>query len=387
MTRSASSLVLVSGLGGLGALGALGACGGGPAAGVDASGPGRDAAADAEVDAVAADAAAPDPWTQPVGAPLAGVTLADGWTDLRALPAPLAFAGGWTDSLFAQPDGLHMKLAYAPLDFSQFFLSNGATQVVTGPQLLGTTGSQFKLYEAALTTAGWALAIDPVASADPSLVEASSATNASGDLIAFTRFEGASFQAKLYYASFAAGAWSAPLPAPFNSTSCNDDNAKIVGELATSSSVYFESNRGDLAGTGATCGQRTLYTTTVAGGSFSPVVAVPGIATATSDDSQPFLAADQTTLYWTSIRDGQYGVFGATLDAGVFTGVHPVVLPTQTQPFAGTVVLVGEASVVERPEGSLLYLMCGVATDEHGGKTYGDADTVTLVPCVARRPR
>ena len=50
------------------------------------------------------DAAPLDPWTAPLGSALSGVTLSDGWTDLRALPAPMAIAGGWTDSLFATPD-------------------------------------------------------------------------------------------------------------------------------------------------------------------------------------------------------------------------------------------------------------------------------------------
>jgi hypothetical protein len=103
--------------------------------------------------------------------------------------------------------------------------------------------------------------------------------------------------------------------------------------------------------------------------------------------SQPFITADQQTSYWTSVRGSQYGVFVATRDAnGQYGGIHQIVAPTTTPPVAGKLVLVGETSIVVRPEGQLLYLMCGVAYNEHGGATYFDADNIRLVPCVARRP-
>ncbi|HEX4417734.1 MAG TPA: hypothetical protein VH165_07535 [Kofleriaceae bacterium] len=328
----------------------------------------------------------PDPWTAPLGPAIAGATLADGWTDLRALPAPLAIQGGWTDSLFALPDGLHLRFAYEPTDFFQFFHSNGATQVITGPQLLGMTGTTFKLFDATLTSSGWSIATDPAGSPDPTIVEASPATNASDDLLVFTRFDAGTGRARLYYSSFAGGVWSAAAALPINSASCNDDNAKIVGELATSVTIYFESNRADLAGTGPTCGQRTLYTTTYANGAFTPVARVAGIATADSDDNQPF-TADQQTLYWTSVRSNSYGIFTASRGTnGAFGAIHQIVTPTFVPPVVGKLVLVGEASVVNRPQGQLLYLMCGVAYNEHGGDTFDDADDIHLMPCVARRP-
>jgi len=331
--------------------------------------------------------AAPDPWTASTGAAITGATLGDGWTDLRALPAPLAIQGGWTDSLFALPDGLHLRFAYEPIDFFQFFHSSGAVQVVTGPHLLGMPGTVFKMFDATLTANGWSIAIDPVGSTDPAILEASPATNASNDLLIFTRFDATTGRARLYYASFAGGTWSIPAALPINSTSCNDDNAKIVGELATGVAIYFESNRGEPAGTSTTCGQRNLYTTTYANGAFTPVVPVPGIATADSDDSQPFITGDQRTIYWTSIRAGQYGVFTATRGAnGQFGAIHQIVSPTLIPPLSGKLAILGEASIVNRPQGQLLYLMCGVAYNEHNGATYFDADNIRLVPCVARRP-
>ncbi len=360
---------------------ALAACHGAADLILDAAQP-SDAAPDAAIDAPVP----LDPWTAPVGDPIDGATLADGWTDLRALPAPLAIPGGWTDSLFAQVDGLHLKFAYWPVDFFQFYQSSGMTQTVTGQPLLGADGSGFKLFAAELTPAGWTLSRDPIASSDPSVVEASSATNASGDVVVFTRYAPGTSRAQLFYASFANGAWSTPAALAINSTSCNDDNAKLVGEL-TGFTLYFESNRGDVAGTGTTCGQRTVYMTTFAAGAFTPVVPIPGIATTTSDDSQPFITLDQQTLYWSTVRGSEYAIATATLQPdGTFGPSHPVVTPTTAPPVTNKLVLVGEASIVERPQGSLLYMMCGVAYNEHDGQTYFDADDIHLMPCVARRP-
>jgi hypothetical protein len=203
----------------------------------------------------------------------------------------------------------------------------------------------------------------------------------------FTRFDPGTGRSRLFYASQVGGLWSTPSAVPINSAACNDDNAKIVGEVARGVTIYFESTRGDDTGAGTTCGQRTLYTATYANGAFSPVTRVPGIAVAGSDDSQPFATVDQRTLYFTSTRAGEYGVFTANRSGGTFTAIHRIVAPTTAQPFANNLVLVGEPSIVERPQGSLLYLMCGVAYDEHGGKTFGDADNIRLIPCVARRPK
>ena len=194
----------------------------------------------------------------------------------------------------------------------------------------------------------------------------------------------------LYYSQLASGVWSVPAYLDFNSASCNDDNAKIIGDLATGVTIYFESNRGTPAGTEASCGtmnQRTLYTTTYSGGTFSPVAKVPGIAEGTtSNDSQPWVSRDQNTLLFTSIRSAGYAVYQATRSGGNFGAVHAIATPTATVPFAGNVTLLGEASIVEQPEGDLLYMMCGVASNLANAMTYNDADHVALVPCVARRP-
>jgi hypothetical protein len=341
-------------------------------------------AVDAAMD-IPIDARRVTPWTAPTGMALSGVTFADGWGDLRALSAPLVIPGGWTDSLFAQPDGKHLLFAYEQVDFSTLFLTNGAMQPLTGPMLAGLSPATFEIFDAELGQADWIITPHPIDLLAPGAVVASPATNAAGDLLIFTEFTLPSGRSQLFYSQRTGTTWSAPDHLAFNSASCHDDNAKIVGDLATSVTIYFESDRGNDAGTGTTCGQRTIYTTTYSAGTFSPVTRVPGIATADSDDTQPFPTANG--LVWTSGRSvGGYGVFVATKQGGTYTSTHPIAKPTQTGSFVNNVVLLGEASIVEQPEGDLLYMMCGLATNVANGMTYGDADHIQLIPCVARRP-
>ncbi len=356
------------------------ACGGGAA--LDADAPMADAARDAAIDAPPP----PDPWTAALGDLIPGVTLSDGWTDLRAMLPPMAITGGWTDSLFALPAGDELRFAYEQEDFFDFFIGAGA--IDTGPILAGVTSDDFKMFDATLTDAGWVVSPDLVNSPDPALVEASPATNASDDLYIFTRFDPTTGHSLLYSSQLVGGAWSAATELPINAESCNNDNAKLVGELATGVTIYFESTRGDDAGIGTTCGNRTLYYSSYANGAFTPVAQVPGIAEPTSDDSQPWLSADLDTLYFTGVRDGAYGVFVATRASpgDSFSNIHPVVQPTTVPSnYAGNDVFIGEASIVARPQGELLYLMCAIASNTHDGNTYGNADDITLVPCVARR--
>ncbi|MFT3697758.1 MAG: hypothetical protein QM831_31755 [Kofleriaceae bacterium] len=337
------------------------------------------APADAPIDAPNA-----TPWTAPTGALLDGVTLADGWTDLRVASPALVIDGGWTDSLFATPDGKSLLIAYSQVDFSTFFISSGASAPLTGPMLAGTQPTTFKIFEADLGASDWAISAHPIDAFVGTTTVASPATNESGDLMIFSEFD-SSGHSQLFYSQKASGAWSAPAAA-FTSA-CNDDNAKIVGELASSVTIYFESNRGSDDGTNTTCGQRTLYTTTysAATGMFSPVAKVPGIAIAGSDDTQPFLTHDGTTLIWSGVR-GTYAVYSATKSGATFGNIHAIATPTATAPVVGKVVLLGEPSIVTVPEGELLYMMCGVASNVGNAMTYHDADHIQLVPCVARRP-
>ncbi|HEY1558991.1 MAG TPA: hypothetical protein VGF94_29415 [Kofleriaceae bacterium] len=355
------------------------ACGGGHGAAPDAI---SDSPADAPPDAAWVSA-----WNAPTGAALSGATLSDGWTDLRELSPPLEVAGGWTDSLFALPGGRQLLFAYEQTDFFDFYISNGSDSEVTGPPLAGVSPATFQIFEADLEQTDWQVSEHAIDAFDPSAVQASPAANAAGDLIVFTKFALPSGRAKLYWAQRPSQAWSAPVEMPIDSVACNDDNAKLVGDLATGFAVYFESSRTDVAGTSTTCGARQLYTATYANGVFSPVSAVPGIPTVNTDNSQPFATLDQQTLYWSGVTQTAYAIFTATRQPdGSFGDVHPIVQPTISGTFSGNVALIGEASVVDLPEGSLLYMMCGVAMNTHGGMTFHDADYIRLEPCVARRP-
>ncbi|MGH8371555.1 MAG: hypothetical protein ACRETO_02330 [Gammaproteobacteria bacterium] len=328
-----------------------------------------------------------DPWNPPLGDVLEGVTFADGWGELHELPAPVQTQGGWTDSLMAAPSGLKLYYAYSRYDFFDFYISNGAQQTVTGPAN-GLSGNTFKIFEADLSASGWTAALSSMNSSDPSIVEASPAVNVSGDLMIYTQFNTYTGRASLYYANLSNGTWVPGGILGFNSEACNDDNAKIVGEMTTTVTIYFESNRANDAGTGTSCNtNRNLYYTTYSNGSFTPVKPVPGIAVSGSDDSQPFITADQNTLYWTSVRNGTYGIFTATRqNDGSFGNIHAIATPTLAAPFSGKIALLGEASVVSLSQGKLLYMMCGEAENLHNGQTWHDADFIALKPCVAKLP-
>lgn len=331
--------------------------------------------------------AAPDPWNPAVGDALEGVTFADGWGNLHELPSPVQTQGGWTDSLMAAPSGLKLYYAYSRYDFFDFYVSSGTQQIVTGPAN-GLSANTFKIFEADLTASGWTTELSTVNSSDPSIVEASPAVNASGDLMIYSQFNAYTGRASLYYATLNNGVWVPGGILGINSESCNDDNAKIVGELDTSVTIYFESTRANDAGTGTTCAStRGLYYTTYSNGSFTAVKPIPGIAVSGSDDSQPFITADRKTLYWTSIRNGIYGIFTATRQPDdSFGNIHAIATPTLVEPFSGKIALLGEASVASLPEGKLLYMMCGEAENLNNGKTWHDADYIALKPCVAKLP-
>ncbi|MGH7487238.1 MAG: hypothetical protein ACREMY_16810 [bacterium] len=333
-------------------------------------------------------AAVADPWNPPLGETLKGVSFADGWGELHALPAPVQIQGGWTDSLMASASGLKLYYAYSRYDFFDFYTSNGSQQAVTGPAN-GSGSDTFKIFEADLTSTGWTTSLSSVNSSDPSIVEASPAVNVSGDLMIYTRFDAYTGRGSLYYANLSDGIWVPGGILDFNSEACNDDNAKIVGEMTTTVTIYFESNRTNDAGTGTSCAStRGIYYTTYSNGSFTPVKPIPGIAVSGSDDSQPFITADQDTLYWTSIRDGTYGIFTATRKSpgDSFGDIHAIATPTLAAPFSGKVALLGEASVVNLPQGKLLYMMCGEAENLHDGQTWNDADYIALKPCVSKLP-
>lgn len=329
----------------------------------------------------------PAAWDAPLGESLDGVTFSDGWTGLHALPPPMQIEGGWTDSLMADPKGQRLYFAYERYDFFDIFANSA--QVVTGPPK-GLAGDTFKIFQARLGERGWSIKQSPVNSTDPAIVQASPAVNVSGDLMVYSEFDPLSGRASLYWSRLVNGEWTAGQFLTINSANCNDDNAKIVGEISGTVDIYFESNRANLDGSGGSCSPtRGVYQASFSNGGFGAVKAVPGIAVSGGDDTQPFITADQRRLYWTSVRNGTYGIFTASRSnkRTGFGDIHAVATPTLAAPFAGKVVFIGEASLVETPEGDLLYMMCGEALDRHGGHTWNDADFIWLKPCVARQPK
>jgi hypothetical protein len=60
-----------------------------------------------------------------------------------------------------------------------------------------------------------------------------------------------------------------------------------------------------------------------------------------------------------------------------------VVSATTSAPFTGKLVLVGEANVAEVEEGSIMYMICGIAQSEDGGQPRN----IRLNICRARKPR
>src|SRR6266702_1522897 len=328
-----------------------------------------------------------DPWNAPVGAPIAGVTLLDGWTDLREVPAPVNISGGWTDSVAVSADGTSLFFGYGRWDFPEFYNSNSKVLDPTGPVRPGMTGNNFKMFRADLGINGWTVSFVPFNGA-PDVDEFAASPNLAEDVIVFSRFVGGT--GDIYYTLKTGDTWSTPVafpPSPPINTPCNDDNPFVVGSLTTGGTVYFESNRVDAAATA--CGSiRHIYYTEYSpagGGSFSPVQLVPGLngSGVADEDTQPFITPDKSKAYWTGIRSAAYGVFSADLSGGNYINVHPIALPTFVPPFAGKTVLIGEANVAEVPQGWLMYMMCGIAQSESGGQPRD----VQLKVCVARKLR
>ena len=330
-----------------------------------------------------------DPWNAPVGAPIEGVTLSDGWTDLREVPAPVNISGGWTDSVAVSANGTRLYFGYGRWDFTEFYNSNSTVLNPSGPVRSGMTGDNFKMFRADLGINGWTVSYVPFNGAS-NVDEFAASPNVAEDVIVFSRFVGGT--GDIYYTLKTGDTWSTPVAFPSSppiNTPCNDDNPFVVGSLTTGGTVYFESNRVDAAATA--CGSiRHIYYTEYSpagGGSFSAVQLVPGLngAGVSDEDVQPFVTPDKSKAYWTAIRSTSpaYGVFSADLSGGSYTNVHPVALPTYAPPFTGKTVLIGEANVAEVPQGWLMYMMCGIAQSESGGQPRD----VQLKVCVARKLR
>ncbi len=356
--------------------------GGGDAASADVTTTPLDAA-DAD-----ADAGVIDPWNPPLDVPAVGVSTFDGWETPRLLPPPVNMDGGWTDSVMITADARRLLFAYSTFDFG--IVATTGTFVTTAPRRPSMTVDDFRIFQADLAPDRWDVSYHPVNSNDPNLSEASASLNAAQDLLVFSRWaHDAGFTADLFFSSRTSTGWSTPTPLAIN-TACNDDNAFVVGSLATGLTLYFESDRADDAGT--TCGSKKhLFVTKYSGGTFGPVTRAPGLngADANDEDFQPFVSPDERTAYWTAIRTSPpfYGIFTADRASpnDPFGTPRPVLaVTTFAPPFAGRVIFLGEANVAWVPEGQIMTLMCGTArADDDAGKPASSH----LDICYTRRPK
>jgi hypothetical protein len=327
-------------------------------------------------------------WDAPCGNPVQGATLADGWTDLCEVPAPVLVNGGWTDSAAITSSGLSLYFGYTTIDFGRFLDSNGSVASPSGPRRAGMTGDAFKMFRADLSRSGWTINFLPF-NGSPTVHEASASPNAAEDTIVFSRFDNSGV-ATLHYSVLSGGSWATPVAFPTSPAintpdpSCTNDNGFIVGSFSAGFTLYFESSRDDLAGTSCRAdGKRRLYFATynsVSG--YSPPQEVPGLDgnLTNEDDTQISVSLDKTQVYFTRVTDTVYGVFTATWNGSAYANVRQIVTPNFFSPFTGKLVLIGEANVATTPQGSLLYMMCGIGQDE------ALAHDPAIRACFAKKP-
>ncbi len=310
-----------------------------------------------------------DPWNAPVSDLVLGAQLSDGWSDLRLIAAPVNVSGGWTDSAAISIDGLSLYFAYARFSFSD--LIDKGQYNMNGPFRPGMTGDYMKNFKADLTPNGWVVNYLST-NGDIHQNEGSLSTNAEQDLRVFAKFNSSGDMASIYYsAKDSTGNWSIPLMlgGPINNPNCSNDNPFILGSLKTGVDIYFDSDRTDLGCSSKGTAKHiyhSLYNPTL--NSYSPLELVAGINGTTLGDSdyQPFITQDKKHFYWTGVRSTAYAIFTADLVGGSYANVRAVVQPNYTAPFTGKLVFVGEANIAETPQGSLMYMICGLATNEVG---------------------
>ena len=311
-----------------------------------------------------------DPWNAPVGELVAGAQLADGWTDLRLLPAPVNVKGGWTDSAAISNDGMSLYFAYARFSFSDI-IDKGIYNM-NGPLRSGMSGDYMKNFRADLTSDGWVINYLST-NGNINQNEGSLSTNAAQDLQVFAKFDSSIRPlATIYYsAKNSNGAWSTPqkFDSPVNNPKCSNDNPFIIGSISTGVDIYFDSDRADLDCT-ARGTKKHIYHSF-----FNPklgtytalekVAGVNGLA-AGDEDYQPFISQDKKHFYWTGTRASAYAIFSADLYGTSFLNTRPVVQPNYNAPYTGKLVFIGESNIVETSQGYLMYMICGIATNEVG---------------------
>ncbi|MGI9625540.1 MAG: hypothetical protein ACR2QM_01780 [Longimicrobiales bacterium] len=277
---------------------------------------------------------------------LAGVTFFDGWTDPRALAAPVN-SNGWEDSSFISPSGTTLYFGYTPLNHIAF--SEGRV-VIDGPTRPDHRGSAFDIYEAHITGGAWQISHSGVNGLDPDLHEAAIGVDRGPRTMAFIRFVDGG---DIYLAARQGSTWGVPerLPAPVNSA-CIEDNPHLSSDGGF---LYFDSNRDDAAGT--SCRQtfgpegRDIWVSESRNGSWSVPSRLEGAPNSTDLGWQVFVDETAETAYWSGwdsdCLPGRSCLYRATRDPdGSYQG--KMVLARAADPDTaevGQVIGLGEMSI------------------------------------------
>lgn len=268
------------------------------ASGVDA---GSDAtpALDAGSDATRVDGGLETP---PFGELIGGLELFDGWTEPRALPAPVN-SDGWEDSSFIAASGRRLYFGYTRLDYDALMAppDGGPVALVTGADRPGQHGAGFDVYEATFGAGTWTVVNSSVNAAGDVMEAASSVTGDERTMI-FARFEGATSDLYAARRTGMSEPWSAAelLPAPI-STSCVEDNPHVTDDGQI---LMFDSDRTDALGAGcAAGGPRDIWMSRWDGASFGVPVRVSDATTFGPLRVQPFATDGGSDLYFTGLDD------------------------------------------------------------------------------------
>lgn len=313
-----------------------------------------------------------EPWNETLGDAVQGVTLSDGWSDLRVLPAPVNIAGGWTDSVAISNDGRTLYFTYTRYEFADIIDNVGLN--VTGEARPGMTGNAMKNFKAIFENGAWAVQSQLPApfNSDANTWESSLSPNSTEDLMIWSRWDSSLTKATLYFRyKQDDGTWTAAqmLPSPVNNPNCSNDNGFVVGSVATGVDIYWESDRTDLSCTAGGAKKHIYHSHfNPASNSFSAATLVAGVngTEPQDEDMQFFMTADKKQVYWTAIRSNFYGLYTAEFVGSAYMNARPVAQGNTVSPFTGKLTFLGEINVTETSQGWLAYFMCGIATRESG---------------------
>jgi hypothetical protein len=184
--------------------------------------------------------------------------------------------------------------------------------------------------------------------------------------MAFVRYDTSSNAGDIYLTKKQAGVWSTAqkLPAPINSA-CVDDNAALSRD---GTRFYFDSNRADDRGT--TCkptakfDTRTIYVSTISGGTWSNPVPIAGAPNGGLFHWQIYPREDPTLYYAGHEPDcgGDVCIYRAELNSdGSYGNEKVVAQPTpSSKANVGDVYAIGEVSITR--DGHWMYFVYIVKT-------------------------